>query len=415
MPKKPLNKIKRKILSAAARMREAYQHWHRAAESYNDPEQFRIYLNSCIQALRNVTFVLQKQKKEIPDFDTWYGNWQEFLKKDLIMSWCISARNQIVKRGDLETYSIARASYLASYLKPSQKDFEVNPFSKTEDISKEIAELLPEKLRESGYLKVERRWVADSLPKYELLEALAYAFSVLAKLLLDTDAQKGPPLDAAVSNKIFIIDRGAFPARMSSFSQYRTIWLKFPALEIEYYLTRDLPFNEVSKEDFVQHYGEIADPQGNNGDRSILLRLATRYKEQAKIMLSVDGYLLTVAILLGEDNFSHIIPLQFEDNVQKYAIMELVAQEVERRRATGIVVVGEIWLAAFDPKKPFKRAVECSDKIEAIEVAAASKSGEEFNFLIPFSKDGDKIIFKEETYSETPSNFLIPVKNIWKN
>lgn len=125
-------------------------------------------------------------------------------------------------------------------------------------------------------------------------------------------------------------------------------------------------------------------------------------------MLAVDGDLLTIAMLLGEDKILHMMPLHFEDNDHKYATMEIVAQEVERRRATGIIVVGEVWVASYDPSTPYRRAVDCSEKTEAIQVAALSKGGEEFTFCIPFSKNEEKILLGEETSeyvneNETPA------------
>ncbi len=65
-----------KKLHAEARLREVLKHWKDAASSYHEPEDFRISLNSCIQSLRNVTFILQKQKSEISNFENWYSKWQ---------------------------------------------------------------------------------------------------------------------------------------------------------------------------------------------------------------------------------------------------------------------------------------------------------------------------------------------------
>jgi len=130
-------------------------------------------------------------------------------------------------------------------------------------------------------------------------------------------------------------------------------------------------------------------------------------------MLAVDGELLTIAMLLSEDKILHMLPLHFADNDHKYAVMEIVAQEVERRRATAIIVVGEVWVAPFDPNAPYRRAIDCPEKTEAIQVAALSKSGEEFTYCVPFGKNEEKILFGEETISEMPSNFLVPVKKIW--
>ena len=56
------------------RMDDAHRLWHQALDSYFDPDAFRVALQSCIQALRTVTFLLQYQKRRIPDFDAWYGD-----------------------------------------------------------------------------------------------------------------------------------------------------------------------------------------------------------------------------------------------------------------------------------------------------------------------------------------------------
>jgi hypothetical protein len=53
--------------------------------------------------------VLQKEHVAVPDFEPCYAGWQERMKADPVMRWLVDARNQIVKRGDLETRSTARA------------------------------------------------------------------------------------------------------------------------------------------------------------------------------------------------------------------------------------------------------------------------------------------------------------------
>jgi hypothetical protein len=68
---------------------------------------FRANLNALIQALRNVTFILQSEKHSFDDFDDWYKPWQERLKADPVCRWVVGARNMIVKQGELETHSTA--------------------------------------------------------------------------------------------------------------------------------------------------------------------------------------------------------------------------------------------------------------------------------------------------------------------
>lgn len=88
------------IPNAHGRLSQAHRLWHQAADEYNDAEGFRTNLNSLIEALRNVTFVLQNEKAKIPQFDEWYSSWQARLKADKIMSWLHEARTTIVHKSD---------------------------------------------------------------------------------------------------------------------------------------------------------------------------------------------------------------------------------------------------------------------------------------------------------------------------
>ena len=86
-----------------SRLRQAHQLWHQTLAAYDQPEIFRANLNSTIEALRNVTFMLQNEKAVIPDFDVWYAPQQEQLKRDSVVKWLAEARTVVVHRSDLET------------------------------------------------------------------------------------------------------------------------------------------------------------------------------------------------------------------------------------------------------------------------------------------------------------------------
>jgi hypothetical protein len=74
------------------RMRHAHELWHQALQSYHAPEKFHANLNATIQALRSVTLMLQNEKAVFPDFDEWYGPWQQKLKDDTLSKWLNDAR-----------------------------------------------------------------------------------------------------------------------------------------------------------------------------------------------------------------------------------------------------------------------------------------------------------------------------------
>src|SRR5947207_8464481 len=91
------------------RLHDGHQNWHETCIKYSDPEGFRIALNATIQTLRNVTWILQSELKHSAGFDAWYATWQDKMKNDKRMRWLVEARNKLVKQGDLQTHSLAKA------------------------------------------------------------------------------------------------------------------------------------------------------------------------------------------------------------------------------------------------------------------------------------------------------------------
>jgi hypothetical protein len=132
--------------------------WHQCRSFYSDLDQFQIYLNACIQALRSVTFVLQKNKAILVNFDQWYERWRDFMKSDIIMNWLIEARNHIEKEGDLELNSKFIVAILANYSEQPFKVFMVSPTTKNDEILKVVQEQsIPKQIMETGIYKIERQ------------------------------------------------------------------------------------------------------------------------------------------------------------------------------------------------------------------------------------------------------------------
>ena len=117
------------VAPARQRLDDARTYWFRALAAYCDPDEFRLMLNGCIQALRSVTFMLQKQKARISGFEEWYcGGVRSRLSADVIASWLADARNHIEKKGDLQKSSTARLQVIDSYLESIVFETEVDPF-----------------------------------------------------------------------------------------------------------------------------------------------------------------------------------------------------------------------------------------------------------------------------------------------
>lgn len=134
------------LLGVHARLDDLHTLWHEAVSHYQAPERFRTFLNAAIQAARNVTFVLQKQKESIPGFDTWYEPWRDRLKEDPVMRWIVEARNRVVKAGDLQVTSQAKVSIVAGYDDLPSIEMEVDPLLPLDA----VADLVRRKVSEHG-------------------------------------------------------------------------------------------------------------------------------------------------------------------------------------------------------------------------------------------------------------------------
>lgn len=75
--------------------------------NFHDPLAFMTSVDSMIQSLRNYTFAVQANKSRIPNFDDWYGIWQERMKKDDYLRWLHNIRTDVVHKDVLTTGSHA--------------------------------------------------------------------------------------------------------------------------------------------------------------------------------------------------------------------------------------------------------------------------------------------------------------------
>lgn len=89
------------------RYQEAHYFLERMLGEDHNPEPFRWNLNAFVQALRNVTFVLQKALAERPGFENWYAQQREEMKKEPLLQAFVEGRNIVVKERSLHINSKA--------------------------------------------------------------------------------------------------------------------------------------------------------------------------------------------------------------------------------------------------------------------------------------------------------------------
>jgi len=93
------------------------------------------------------------------------------------MRWMVDARNKIEKEGDLQAHSFVRAEIIASYLDAGPR------IEAPLRLLKSIPDTgVGEHICKHGTLRIQRRWVENTLPHYELLDAVAIAYGRLSDL-----------------------------------------------------------------------------------------------------------------------------------------------------------------------------------------------------------------------------------------
>lgn len=91
------------------KFREATYFLGRCAKEYHVPSEFIFNLNAFIQALRNITFMLQSEQSRPEKFATWYETKQAEMRKNDLLRRFVNARNIVVKQSSLELRSTAES------------------------------------------------------------------------------------------------------------------------------------------------------------------------------------------------------------------------------------------------------------------------------------------------------------------
>jgi len=362
------------------RLEDLHRLWHQSQDAYFDPDAFRVAIQSAIQTMRSVSFILQKNKEKIPNFDHWYGRWQEKLGKDSLMVWMKYARNFIEKEGDLNAHSFVRAEIIASYLDNGPK-IEVpanlwdTPLQLVGNIS---AGPVRDHIYRDGIVRIQRRWIENTLPDYELLDAVAIAYGRLSQLVDDAHKQIGLPAPKTTHSQTATeypkdMRDGRLPCMIGhADARALDVWLatgepfEFEVVSQKIDL-RDMPKIKAKYGSVPEEiYGESAVPED---------RLRSIFAAARKVF-EKDSYHCTIAFLMREGVPVNIAELRPEEHGHKYLIMRNLAHEVVKHGIDAVILLGETWYAPFDPEKPMMRAADSSNRKELLTGAVVSKLGE---------------------------------------
>jgi hypothetical protein len=414
------------------RLFDAIRHWFQALQTYGEPDDFRINVNACITTLRQVTFILQSTKAEIPFYSKWYegdGGWQTRFRTDAVMRWAVDARNTIEKRGDLETHSRLRATVVADWLNTKEKEFNVCPFVSTERLISTIdTSSRPLDVRENGLLCAERRWVATSLPEYELLDALSHVIGELTLMLLEGLELAGQALEGltfsspdgtVVTGAKLRSLEGKFP-QMRVTQPDRTSWLKLSTGELIEFERTEMTLSTQELEKVQERYGDMAsilkkpDVEFLGEHSSKLEREGARWFNLARVIFERDGYHGPTFIIQDSFGSPRVIRAPMADRAEKYGMFRRIALDVKRSGADRVFAINEMWVAELKPNEPFVHAEHRLDRGEVLALFAASSEGEYFELSAEIQRSGDQVRLGPTTMKkpETP-NSLRPFFEVW--
>lgn len=409
------------------RLDHVHKHWHQAFDNYFNPEEFLFAAQSCIQTLRTVTFLLQSKKRELEGFDKWYEPWRTRMREDEIMRWSVVARNQIEKQGDLETESTVSAEIVASHLDelPIAK-VSTSICDAVDDIFSNVPRaLLRDHILEHGTLKVERRWVESNLPHVEVLEATAHVYGFLSLIISDAHRAFGLPtfdqiqIDHEGDVEVLNADRphlnGRLPC-MVALSEHRSIHVSLKTGEEVGFVRYVHSPTEEHLLAAAEKYGlDTTAKEGHLDDHSIEI-LATHFFDMARTVFIKDGYHVFMALLIGPGNTAVPMELRTAERSDKYLMMRIVADEVERSGADAVIFINEVWRAAFDPGNPYRHAGDAPEKKEFLVLTAASATEEGLTLSAEIIRDGALISLGETdaTPLQGGENFLGPILQVWR-
>lgn len=411
------------------RLNQAFSIFDEVINYYQEPEKFTTTLNNLIQALRNVTFILQAEKDKIPDFDKWYLNKQDEMKSDDVMVWLNEARVHIVHRGDLEKKSYLHIGVKTHYDEVLFSE-EFDPYLSTEEAGALFRKLfklkLPEYLVEETILEIERTWIIEQYPKAEIVDVLIYCLSQLVNIVYLAH-EEGCRVNAILCEKNIIVEPGmdfmvvlhnrVKKGRIchimykdgSSLVQEEDVFN--PTLRVS---GSDKTHMERAKERYgvPKEIMSLMDTSGTN----LPFSNVKYHIEIAKHFFGIDGHVEMVAFLYFPDRPPIIIQPDMSQPANRYTMMEKIAERVEETHCEAVVIVGEMWSGEMpkDGEEPIP-ARHQKDRKEFVSILATSPTKTTKHVIEIIREDnGSATLGLESIAEEQTYPVLARIYDVWK-
>lgn len=412
------------VVQSHKRILEAHRLWHQAFGCYFDPEGFRTNINATIQALRNVTFALQNEKHKISDFGTWYAEWQTRLKVDPMMHWLCDARTEIVHKKDLEMHSSATVT-IRCYETVLKATVTIPVFLSGKNILEFLVQenIIDESLKNlDAFAVVERRWVVNDFPDYDILYILAYGIGQLSMMVQEAHVRSGVNMDScSVVDSIhqIVLNDSNIPSCMdfTKEAMHETIGLKdFITREFSYSVMSTTPKQIIKAKQRYKNIIKKDFPWGDTEDPFVLAETLFNF---AKQILKKDGYHHNILYTQTPDKKWSMTNPRFDDQISKHIFWNDLAKRVRDENIVSLISIGECWIGSFDVlQETGLRAAEQPSKKEALVVQVFTSTMQCKTYQALFHKNRfGKVIFDGDSITsdaEMSVGYIKPIADVWR-
>ena len=312
----------------------------RCHATYMEPELFRLNTNQFLQTSRTVTFIIQKHKDSIPDFDAWYRPLVAAWASDAVMDWAKDSRNKIEKEGDLDLHSSLELSLFASYLVEQDVTLATGRNELFRAGTKKLVRFaqknIPSNSIDSTAIKIERRWIANTLPTWELLHAFAYIYSTLYQLCQKLALHLGSKISSSIPDPTTLL------AAREAVRHVR--YVKLSDLQTHYQHTARMDYDpdfkpptemEASSHEVKTDFALADSPE------KMLHALA----RMAEMTFEDFGNHVPMLFLYDKDMKPvGALTAAFGDQVDKYIFWRNLADRVVVSKASAVAFIGEAWI-----------------------------------------------------------------------
>ena len=388
------------------KLKEVSKHWHQSLEDYNNIDDFIASINALIQAIRNITFIIQSNQASIPNFDIWYSKERELMKSDVVLRWLVEARNTIVKQKDLDFKSIAEIT-IKDWNEKVLSKFEVSALLSNDDIIELVMKnisnpvfIISASLMREPLLIIKRTWIVNDLQEYEILKATAYWFNYLKLLVIRTLEQSwfdiskidlSIEFDNSILEEFIPIEKTSILIDLNQWWQLIFNHIKIPNEEMK----------EIALEatELYWDFPEILSWTNKN-----IFEIAKRFLTIAKRIIEVDwNHAPMVYYFLLNWELEEKVLLS-DNKTQQYAQMELIASDIIRLWISWLIFIQESWMR--DPSN-------FEIRWETLNITAIDSTGKMMMYFTPLQriKNGEIIFSETEFITDLKDmNWLLPIR-----